>query len=207
MFHFPTFPPHTLCVQVQVTGHDSSWVSPFGHPRITARLPTPRGLSQAPTSFIGSWCQGIHHVPLVACHTTKRLQTNKTNNTIADSHPQDARVHCVVLKRRATPSPTPTPTPAPRTSHPPPTPTGANNRQPPEHGHEYAAGTDRRNPHRTPPAPHRNQQHPTLEVSGPNSVPGHHPHPRSRFHTHPTPAQHQDKTSSTDEHETRVATD
>jgi hypothetical protein len=68
MFHFPTFPPTALCVQAEVTGHDSSWVSPFGHPRITARLPTPRGLSQAPTSFIGSWCQGIHHVHLVACH-------------------------------------------------------------------------------------------------------------------------------------------
>ena len=54
MFHFPTFPPHTLCVQVQVTRHDSCWVSPFGHPRITAWLPTPQGLSQAPTSFIGS---------------------------------------------------------------------------------------------------------------------------------------------------------
>src|SRR5215203_1048112 len=54
MFHFPTFPPRTLCVQMRVTGHDSSWVSPFGHPRITARLPTPQGLSQAPTSFIGS---------------------------------------------------------------------------------------------------------------------------------------------------------
>jgi hypothetical protein len=73
MFHFPTFPPLTLCVQVRVTGHDSSWVSPFGHPRINARLPTPQGLSQAPTSFIGSWCQGIHHVPLVACLATKML--------------------------------------------------------------------------------------------------------------------------------------
>ena len=68
MFHFPTFPPHALCVQARVAGHDSSWVSPFGNPRITARLPTPRGLSQAPTTFIGSWCQGIRHVPLVACH-------------------------------------------------------------------------------------------------------------------------------------------
>ena len=54
MFHFPTFPPTALCVQAEVTGHDSSWVPPFGHPRITARLPTPQGLSQAPTSFIGS---------------------------------------------------------------------------------------------------------------------------------------------------------
>ena len=54
MFHFPTFPPHTLYIQARVTRHDSCWVSPFGHPRITARLPTPQGLSQAPTSFIGS---------------------------------------------------------------------------------------------------------------------------------------------------------
>jgi hypothetical protein len=73
MFHFPTFPPTALCVQAGVTGHDSSWVSPFGHPRITARLPTSRGLSQAPTSFIGSWCQGIHHAHLVACLATKML--------------------------------------------------------------------------------------------------------------------------------------
>jgi hypothetical protein len=42
-----------------------SRVSPFGNPRITVRLPTPRGLSQVPTSFIGSWCQGIHRVPLL----------------------------------------------------------------------------------------------------------------------------------------------
>ena len=54
MFHFPTFPPHTLYIQARVTRHDSCWVPPFGHPRITARLPTPQGLSQAPTSFIGS---------------------------------------------------------------------------------------------------------------------------------------------------------
>ena len=40
-------------------------VSPFGNPRIEVWLPTPRGLSQAPTSFIGSWCQGIHRVPLL----------------------------------------------------------------------------------------------------------------------------------------------
>ena len=84
MFHFPTFPPHALCVQAWVTGHDSSRVSPFGYPRITAWLPTPRGLSQAPTSFIGSWCQGIHRAPLL-------------------TWPQRClfRVHCAVLKLRA----------------------------------------------------------------------------------------------------------
>jgi hypothetical protein len=65
MFHFPAFPPLTLCVQVRVTAHDCCRVSPFGHPRISARLAAPRGLSQPPTSFIGSWCQGIHRMPLL----------------------------------------------------------------------------------------------------------------------------------------------
>ena len=64
MFHFPTFPPRTLCVQMRVTRHISCWVPPFGNPRITARLSAPRGLSQITTSFIGSWCQGIHRAPL-----------------------------------------------------------------------------------------------------------------------------------------------
>ena len=54
MFHFPAFPPHTLYIQVRVTPHNWCWVSPFGHPRISARLTAPRGLSQPPTSFIGS---------------------------------------------------------------------------------------------------------------------------------------------------------
>ena len=65
MFHFPTFPPHTLCVQVWVTGHDSCRVSPFGNPRIKAQSAAPRGLSQPLTSFFGSWCQGIHRAPLL----------------------------------------------------------------------------------------------------------------------------------------------
>src|ERR1044072_7315342 len=54
MFHFPAFPPHTLYIQVRVTPHDWGRVSPFGHPRISAWLAAPRGLSQPPTSFIGS---------------------------------------------------------------------------------------------------------------------------------------------------------
>src|SRR5690606_16664031 len=64
MFHFPAFPPLALCVQARVTAHDDCRVSPFGHPRIKAWLTTPRALSWPPTSFIGSWCQGIHRAPL-----------------------------------------------------------------------------------------------------------------------------------------------
>ena len=88
MFHFPTFPPLALCVQARVTGLASSRVSPFGNPRITVWLSTPRGLSQIPTSFFGSWCQGIHRVPLKTWLQIK-----------------DARVHCVVLNIRAVPRP------------------------------------------------------------------------------------------------------
>ena len=65
MFHFPTLPPPALCVQAGATGHYTRQVSPFGNPRIEVWLPTPRGLSQAPTSFFGSWCQGIHRAPLL----------------------------------------------------------------------------------------------------------------------------------------------
>ena len=64
MFHFPSFPPHALYIQAWVTALTYGRVSPFGHPRITARLTAPRGLSRSTTSFIGSWCQGIHRAPL-----------------------------------------------------------------------------------------------------------------------------------------------
>src|SRR5689334_23175477 len=63
MFHFPAFPPTSLCIQLAVTPHNWCRVTPFGHPGITARLTAPPGLSRPPTSFIGSWCQGIHRTP------------------------------------------------------------------------------------------------------------------------------------------------
>ena len=66
MFHFPRLPPPRLCVQRGVTPHYQRWVSPFGHPRITGYSAPPRGLSQPFTPFIGSRCQGIHHVPLLS---------------------------------------------------------------------------------------------------------------------------------------------
>ena len=39
------------------------WVAPFGNLRIKAHLPAPRSLSQAITSFVASWYQGIHQTP------------------------------------------------------------------------------------------------------------------------------------------------
>jgi hypothetical protein len=66
MFQFPRLPLPVLCVQTGVTGHYPSRVSPFGHPRVIARLTAYRGLSQPATSFFGSQRQGIHRRPLVA---------------------------------------------------------------------------------------------------------------------------------------------
>ena len=85
MFHFPAFPPHTLCIQMRVTRHHSCRVSPFGHPRINARLAAPRGLSQPPTSFIGSQCQGIHHAPLNT-YNDKSAQRNSVQTNLEKLH-------------------------------------------------------------------------------------------------------------------------
>lgn len=93
MFHFPTFPPPALCVQTGVTAHDCCRVSPFGHPRITARLAAPRGLSQPPTSFIGSWCQGIHRAPLITWPQRCSRPLCSSQTTSNHPHTPDTRPH------------------------------------------------------------------------------------------------------------------
>ena len=65
-----------------MTRHDSCQVSPFGHPGITARLTAPPGLSRPPTSFIGSWCQGIHRSPL-----TTYPQKTRCSRPLCNSQP------------------------------------------------------------------------------------------------------------------------
>jgi hypothetical protein len=97
MFHFPALPSAALCIQAGTTPHDGCRVSPFGNPRINARLPAPRGLSQAPTSFIGSWCQDIHRMLL-------KTWLNHTSAGPRKQDPEiDARVHYAVLKIRTEP--------------------------------------------------------------------------------------------------------
>ena len=64
MFQFRRFALLCLCIQQRVTL--AGRVSPFGHPRIKARLPAPRGFSQAATSFFACNRQGIHHMHLFA---------------------------------------------------------------------------------------------------------------------------------------------
>ena len=118
MFHFPAFPPHTLYIQVRVTAHDDCRVSPFGHPRITARLTAPRGLSRPPTSFIGSWCQGIHRAPLktwpqMLASTVQFSNNNQppatpptTGEYTGTGNPKDQDTHARAL-RHPTACPTP----------------------------------------------------------------------------------------------------
>src|SRR5215831_10397755 len=52
-------------------------------------LAAPRGLSQPSTSFIGSWCQGIHRAPLLA----RRLDLSNAPSR------QDQRSHVFLEKR------------------------------------------------------------------------------------------------------------
>lgn len=90
---------------MRVTRHHSCWVSPFGNPRINARLTAPRGISQPPTSFIGSRCQGIHHAPL----STYKHKNQRKITHLMDTPPRrqcihlDARNHYPVLKHHTPP--------------------------------------------------------------------------------------------------------
>ena len=65
MFQFPRFTLLKLCIHFRIHGvsHVSSLIRKSPDHRLCA--PT-RSLSQLITSFIGSWCQGIHHAPFVA---------------------------------------------------------------------------------------------------------------------------------------------
>lgn len=132
-------PPYTFRRRSPVAKLVTFEVSPFGHPRIKARLPAPQGLSQVTTSFIGSWCLGIHRSHLVACHT-KLIKNYK-----------DARVHCEVLNIRADP-----------TSHPP-----KHGEQPPGHTEKPATNmADPSGPNNVPPTT-TNQPPPAFHTNTP----------------------------------------
>ena len=100
MFHFPASPPAPYDIQTRVTPHNGRRVPPFGNPRITARKPAPRGISQATASFIGPRCQGIHRTLI------------KTNNTTHDKTKHLSQTYSKMLASTiqfTTNPPTPTP--------------------------------------------------------------------------------------------------
>ena len=85
MFHFPASPPAPYDIQTRVTPHNGRRVPPFGNPRITARKPAPRGISQATASFIGPRCQGIHRTLI----KTNNTQNNTTHGAQRARPPRD----------------------------------------------------------------------------------------------------------------------
>ena len=87
MFHFPASPPAPYDIQTRVTPHNGRRVPPFGNPRITARKPAPRGISQATASFIGPRCQGIHRTLI----KTNNTQNNTTHGARATRTTTGAR--------------------------------------------------------------------------------------------------------------------
>ena len=48
MVHFPALPSPALCIQTGIRRHNPPWVSPFGHPRIKARLQLPEAYRSLP---------------------------------------------------------------------------------------------------------------------------------------------------------------
>ena len=89
MFHFPASPPAPYDIQTRVTPHNGRRVPPFGNPRITARKPAPRGISQATASFIGPRCQGIHRT-LIKTNNTQHNTTHDTTQRARPPHDHDA---------------------------------------------------------------------------------------------------------------------
>jgi hypothetical protein len=66
MFQFPSFATSGLCIQPGAAWSSSMPVSRFGDRRIDACLRLPVACRSFATSFIASWCQGIHRMPLLA---------------------------------------------------------------------------------------------------------------------------------------------
>ena len=100
-FTSPRSPHHPIHVQMMVAQHNPGRVPPFGHPRIKARSPTPRGISQAATSFISSWCQGIHRMPHKTTHNKKHAHDHHHNGRPRGPHaPHTPHAHAQDETRR-----------------------------------------------------------------------------------------------------------
>ena len=83
MFQFPGFASYPYVFRVRFL-RTRKRVSSFGHPRITAWLTAPRGLSQPPTSFIACFSQGIHTMRYVT-FSFSIVRKSPTNRILTDN--------------------------------------------------------------------------------------------------------------------------
>ncbi len=60
IFHFTMYGSYAAMYSLRCRRGSLYGVSPFGYLRIKGCVPPPRSFSQAPASFIASFCQGIH---------------------------------------------------------------------------------------------------------------------------------------------------
>ena len=66
MFQFPSLAALRLCIQRRLDRLSSVAVSRFGDRRFNACIRLAVAYRSFTTSFIASWCQGIHRMPLLA---------------------------------------------------------------------------------------------------------------------------------------------
>ena len=87
MFQFTGFASHTLCIQIEMTLRVGF---PIRKSADQSLLAAPHGLSQRATSFIASWCQGIHQMPFL---TLDQLTHGKTSDVVLTFiHVKDALI-------------------------------------------------------------------------------------------------------------------
>ena len=75
MFQFPGFASHTYVFSAR---YPKGVGCPIRTPRDQSLLAAPPGFSQRATSFIASWCQGIHQMPF-SCSNTKAYMLAHAN--------------------------------------------------------------------------------------------------------------------------------
>ena len=83
MFQFPAFAPSRLYIHLEVTLVSQRRVSPFGNPRIKARLTAPLGLSQptAEQEHYAGRIEGLNWV-LDRCQELEDMDANITPTTL-----------------------------------------------------------------------------------------------------------------------------
>jgi hypothetical protein len=92
MFQFPRLPPHALCVQAWVTGHDPSWVSPFGHPRIVGCLHLPGAFRSLPRPSSASDAKASTVRPYyLDLYTIRGFRSRYTAIKVRNAPHEDAR--------------------------------------------------------------------------------------------------------------------